>query len=49
VPEEFGEDVFLELIDLLDGKLAAVAHPVDNGLVLFVLEDLEALLDEVGH
>ncbi len=49
VSEVFGEDVFLEFVDLLDGKLAAVAHPVDNGLVLFVLEDLEALLDEVGH
>ena len=49
MPEIFGEDMFLEFIDLLDGKLAAVAHPMDNGLVLFVLEDLEALLDEVGH
>jgi hypothetical protein len=41
--------MFLELIDLLDGELAPIAHPMDNGLVLFVLEDLEALLDEVSH
>lgn len=39
----------MELIDFLDGKLASVAHPMNDGLVLFVFEDLEALLDEVGY
>jgi hypothetical protein len=48
VPEVLGEDMVLELVDLFDGKLASVGHPVDDGLVLFVLEDLEALLDEVS-
>jgi hypothetical protein len=47
VPEEFGEDVVLKLINFLDGKLASVGHPVDNRLVFLVLEDLKALLDEV--
>ena len=36
VPEEFWEDVVLELIDLFDGELTPVAHPVDDGLVLLV-------------
>ncbi len=30
VPEEFGEDVILKLINFFDGKLASVGHPVDN-------------------
>ena len=47
--EELGKDVVLKLIDLLDGELTAVGHPVDDGLVFFVLQDLKALLDEVRH
>jgi hypothetical protein len=49
VAEELGEDVLLELIDLLDRELPSVGHPVDDRLVLLVLQDLEALLDEVCH
>jgi hypothetical protein len=49
VPEVFGEDVVLEVIDLLDGKLAPVRHPVDDRLVVLVLQDFEALLDEIGN
>lgn len=49
VSEVFGEDVVLEVIDLLDGKLAPVGHPVNDCLVVFVLEDLETLLDEIGN
>ena len=47
VPEVFGEDVILEVIDLFDGELASIIHPMDDRLVLLVIEDLEALLDEV--
>jgi hypothetical protein len=36
VPKVFGEDMLLKLIDLLDGKLAPIAHPVDYGLILLV-------------
>jgi hypothetical protein len=46
--EIFGEDLILELIDVSDGELAAVTHPVDDGLVLLVFQDLEALLNEVS-
>ena len=48
VPEVFGEDVFLELIDLFDGELASVGHPMYDDFVLFVLKDVKAFLDEVG-
>ena len=48
VSEVFGEDVILEVINFFDGELAAVGHPVDDGLVLLVLKNLEALLDEVS-
>lgn len=48
VSEVAREDLVLELVDLSDGEFTAVGQPVDDGLVLFVLEDLEALLDEVG-
>ena len=47
--EELGKDVVLKIIDFLDGELTAVGHPVDDGLVFFVLQDLKALLDEVRH
>ncbi len=36
VSEVFGEDMILEVVDLLDGELASVSHPVDDGLVFFV-------------
>ena len=36
VPKVFGGDMLLKLIDLLDGKLAPIAHPVDYGLILLV-------------
>ena len=36
VTEVFGEDVVLEVIDLFDGELAPVSHPVDDRLVVFV-------------
>jgi hypothetical protein len=49
VPEEFGKDMVLELIDLLDGELAAVGHPVNHRLVFLVLQDLKALLDKICH
>ena len=48
VSEVFGEDVVLEVVNLFDGELASVGHPVDDRLVVFVLEDLEALLNEIG-
>jgi hypothetical protein len=48
VPEVFGEDVLLELIDLFDGELASVGHPMYDDFVLFVFEDFKAFLDEVG-
>ena len=41
VPEVFGEDVVLEVIDLFDGELPPVGHPVDDRLVVFVLKNLE--------
>jgi hypothetical protein len=47
VPEVFGEDVILEVIDLFDGELSSVIHPMNDRLVLLVIKDLEALLDEV--
>ena len=49
VAEVLGQDVVLEVIDLLDGELASVAHPVDYPFVLLVLEDLETLLNEISH
>lgn len=36
VPKVFGEDMILKVVDLLDGKLASVGHPVDDRLVFFV-------------
>ena len=48
VPEELGKDLVLKIIDLLDGEFPAVGHPVYDGLVILVLEDLETLLDKVG-
>jgi hypothetical protein len=47
--EVLGEDVVLELINLLDCELASVGHPVDYGFVFLVLEDLEAFLDEICY
>ena len=49
VPEELGKNMVLEVVDLFDGKLAAVSHPMDYGLVLFVLENLEAFLNEISY
>ena len=48
VPEVFGKDMVLEVVDLFDGELASVGHPVDDSLVVFVFKDLEALLNEIG-
>lgn len=36
VAEVFGEDMILEVIDLFDGKLASVGHPVDDRFVFLV-------------
>lgn len=36
VAEVLGEDMILEVIDLFDGELTPVGHPVDDGLVLLV-------------
>ena len=47
--EVFGQDVILEVINLFDGELSAVNHPVDDVLVVSVIQDLETLLDEVGN
>ena len=46
--EVLGKDLVLKIIDLLDGKFPTVSHPVDDGLVVFVLKDLETLLDKVS-
>lgn len=48
VSEIFGEDVILEVIDLFDGKLTTIRHPMDDGLVIFVVEDFETFLDEIS-
>jgi len=49
VSEIFGEDMFLKLINLFDGELTSVGHPVNDAFVFFVLKNFEALLDEVSH
>jgi len=49
VAEVLGEDVLLELLDLLDRELTPIGHPMDDRLVLSVLQDFEALLDEIRH
>lgn len=49
MPKKFGKDMVLKLIDLLDGKLTAVGHPVNNRLVFLVLQDLKALLNKICH
>ena len=41
VPEVFGEDVVLEVIDSFDGKFPSVGHPVDDRLVVFVLKNFK--------
>ena len=46
--EVLGKDLVLKIIDLLDGKFSTVSHPVDDRLVVFVLKDLETLLDKVS-
>ena len=38
VSEVFGEDVVLEVIDLFDGEFPSVGHPVDDRLVVLVLQ-----------
>ena len=49
VSEVLGQDVVLEVVDLFDGKLPPVVHPVNYSLVVLVLQDVETLLDEVCH
>lgn len=49
MPEIFGEDMILKLIDFLDGKLTTVGHPMYNGLILLIFQNIETLLDEVSH
>ena len=49
VSEVFGEDVVLEVIDLFDGELPSVGHPVNDRLVVFVLQYFKWFLDEVGN
>ena len=49
VAKVFGEDVVLEVIDLFDGELASIRHPVNDRLIVFVFQDIEALLDEIGN
>lgn len=39
----------LEVVNLLDGELPSVGHPVNDRLVVFVFEDLETLLNEIGN
>ena len=34
--EVFWENVILEVIDLFDGELASVGHPVDDRFIVFV-------------
>ena len=47
--EVLGEDVVLEVIDFFDGELTSVIHPVDDRLVVLVVQNLETLLDEVSY
>lgn len=49
MPEIFREDMVLKLIDFFDGELTSVGHPMYNGLILLIFEDVETLLDEVSH
>lgn len=49
VSEVFGKDVVLEVINLFDGELPSVGHPVNDRLVVFVFEDLETFLYEIGN
>ena len=46
--EVLGKDLVLKIIDLLDGKFSTVSHPMDDRLVVFVLKNLETLLDKVS-
>lgn len=41
--------MILKLIDFFDGKLTPVGHPMYNGLILLIFENVETLLDEVSH
>ena len=49
VAKVFGEDMVLEVIDLFDGELASIGHPVNDRLVVFVFQDIETLLDKIGN
>lgn len=49
VAEVLGQYLFLKVIYFFDGELATVGHPMDDCLILLVLQDLKALLDEVSH
>lgn len=48
MPEMFRENLILKLIDLFDGKLSAIGHPMNNRLIVLILENIKALLYEVG-
>ena len=49
MPKIFGEDAVLKVIDILDGELSAIGHPVNYRLVFFVLEYFKTFLNEVSH
>ena len=57
MPEILGEDDFLELVDIFDGKFLSIVHPADDLVVLAALyheamryiDDLIGLEDEVCH
>jgi hypothetical protein len=49
VPEIFGEDLILKLFNFFDCKLSAIGQPVNDRLIVFILENLKAFLYKVCH
>ena len=47
--EVLWKNIVLELVDVLDGEVATVDHPVNDDVLVPILEYFEVLLDEVGN
>lgn len=37
MPKMSGQDLILKLVDLFDGKLSAIGHPMNNRLIVLIL------------
>ena len=47
MPEIFGQDLILKIINLFDGELPPICHPMNDGLIVLIVKDIKTLLDEI--